>query len=144
MRSCLAALLAVPALLAAQRPQPEARVDLIHSTVSALHVGAGLTQALGNYARVGVVGSLGVAGDSAVRREWRGDLLARITLDPFRRHRFGFSFGGGLSVHRRAWLLAIAEVEGPSWRGMTMAAQAGVGGGYRAGLILRRAIDGRR
>lgn len=144
MRRWLAALLAAPALLGAQLPQPEVRMDLIHSTLSAWHVGAGLTHALGNYARVGVVGSFGVAGDTAARGEWRGDVVARVSLDPFRRHRFGFSLGGGLSWHHRAWLLAIAEVEGPSWRGITMAAQAGVGGGYRAGLILRRSIAGRR
>lgn len=146
MRRCLAVLLAAPAVLQAQwrLPQPEVRADVIHSTVSVWHLGAGLTQALGNYARVGVVGSYGVAGDSAARGEWRGDLTARLTLDPFRRHRFGFSLGGGLSWHHRAWVLAMAELEGPSWRGMTLAAQAGVGGGYRAGLVLRRAIAGRR
>ena len=140
----VAALLAAPALLGAQLPQPEVRADLIHSTASVWHLGAGLTSALGNYARVGVVGSYGVAGDSVARGEWRGDLIARVTLDPFSRHRFGFSLGGGLSWHHRAWLLAMAELEGPSWRGMTVAAQAGVGGGYRAGLVLRRAIAGRR
>lgn len=144
MRSCLAALLAAPALSGAQLPQPEVRLDLIHSTVSVWHLGAGVTRALGTYARVGVVASYGIAGDRMARGEWRGDLLGRVTLDPFRRHRFGLSLGGGLSVHRRAWLLALAEVEGPRWRGMTVAAQAGVGGGYRAGLILRRAIEGRR
>lgn len=136
--------LPAPVALRAQTIQPELRAEVIHATSSVWHLGAGLTQRLGHYARVSLVGSYGIADDTSSAGEWRGDLFARLTLDPFRRSRFGFSFGGGLTVRHRPWLLAVAELEGPEWRGITLAAQGGLGGGYRAGLVLRRAARGRR
>lgn len=138
------ALLALPAGAAAQTLQPELRADAIVTDAVVWHVGAGLTWPLGNYTRVSGIGSYGIDDDPSTDGEWRGDLLARVTLDPFRRRSIGFSVGGGLTVRSRPYLLAVAEIEGPIRRGLSVAVQAGVGGGYRAGLVVRRAVPGRR
>lgn len=138
-------LVAIPALVAAQRPQPEFRLDALGPAPFALHAGGGVTVSLGNYARVAVIGSRAVvqpAGNG--RAAWRGDLFARLALDPFRRHRVGFSLGGGLTVHERPYLLAVAELEGPRWGGLSPAVQAALGGGPRLGVILRRGFSDRR
>lgn len=144
MRCPWALLLAAPAAVGAQRIQPEVRADVLHASRAVWHFGGGITWPLGNYVRVSSVMSYGISARAGATGEWRGDAFARVTLDPFRRNRFGFSFGGGLTVRHRPWVLAVAEVEGPAWRGLTAAAQAGLGGGYRAGLILRRAAPRRR
>ena len=133
--------LAWPAVSVAQRVQPELRVDAIGPAPHAVHAGAGLTVALGHYARISAVGGIGVRhGDIA----GRGDLIARVLLDPFRQRRFGFSLGGGLSVRERPWLLAVVELEGPERFGWMPAVQGGLGGGPRVGLVFRRARPGRR
>jgi hypothetical protein len=137
------ALLALPAGAGAQRAQPELRVDAIGTSPMVVHVGGGLTWALGNYARLGVVGSYG-RDPKSTAHEWRGDILGRVVLDPFRRHRFGLSLGGGLTWRDRPYLLALAEIEGPLHRGTTLAAQVGLGGGPRLGLIVRRGYSERR
>lgn len=138
MRARLALLLlATPLHVGAQRPQPEFRVDAIGPAPYSIQAGAGLTWALGHYARVGVAGGFGGA-------ETRADLTARIALDPFRQRRAGFSIGGGLSIRETPRLLGVVELEGPARAGWLPAVQLGLGGGARAGLILRRAVRGRR
>lgn len=132
----------LPAVAAGQ--QPELRLDAIGPAPYAVHAGAGLTAALGYYARVTALGAYGVRPTSPARREWRADLIARVTLDPFRQQRVGLSFGGGLTVRDHAYLLAVAELEGPARAGWLAALQLGAGGGLRAGLVLRRAVTGRR
>ena len=67
-----------------------------------------------------------------------------MTLDPFRQDAWGLSFGGGLSVRERAYLAVIAEVEGREVAGWLPALQLGVAGGFRAGVVVRRAVPGRR
>lgn len=129
----------------AQSAQPEMRVDLIGPRPYALHGGAGVIIPLGYYARLGAMGAYGVRQVGGERRdEWRADVIARLTLDPFRQQRWGFSLGGGITVRRHAYLLAIADIEGPETRGWLPAFQLGVGGGIRAGLGFRRAVKGRR
>ena len=44
----------------------------------------------------------------------------------------------------RAHLAALLDLEGPAWGRVIPAIQAGVSGGMRAGIVLRRAIPGRR
>jgi hypothetical protein len=56
----------------------------------------------------------------------------------------GLSIGGGLGVAHQAYMIALAELEGPAWKGVSPAVQAGVGRGYRAGIVLRGAVRGRR
>lgn len=138
-------LLVTPFVVCAQRFQPEARVDMIGPRPYALHGGIGVGTRLGTYVRVSAGGAYGMRPvGSGARSEWRGDLLARATLDPFRQQRWGLSVGGGITVRRRAYLAAIVDVEGPARGGVLPALQVGVGGGLRAGVVLRRAIRGRR
>jgi hypothetical protein len=138
-------LLACPAALFAQRFQPEARVDVIGPSPYALHGGVGVGARLGTYVRVSAGGAYGVRPVGAgARSEWRGDLLARALLDPFRQQRWGLSVGGGVTVRHRAYLAAIVDLEGPPTGGILPALQVGVGGGLRAGIIVRRAMQGRR
>lgn len=144
-RAVLLLLVLVPAAAGAQRPQPEARVDVIGPGPYALHAGAGLVLPLGTYVRISAGGAYGVRPVSAAgRSEWRGDLLARATLDPFRQQRWALSIGGGITVRRRAYLVGMVDLEGPAMRDVLPAFQVGVGGGLRAGVVLRRAMQGRR
>lgn len=129
----------------AQRLQAEVRADAIGPSPFAPHVGAGVIVPLGYYARVGIATGYGVRPAGGTRRgEWRGDLLARVTLDPFRQHAVGVSFGGGLTLRHRPYLLAVADIEGPEVGGWLPAVQVGIGGGLRGGVALRRAMSGRR
>lgn len=139
--AALAALLLVPGMLEGQ--QAEVRVDAIWTDTPAWFGGFGFTWSAGNYARVSAIGA-SAWGLGQTERTLRGDLLARVTLDPFRRRRVGFSVGGGVSVMHRPWLVAVIDLEGPRWRAVTPALQLGVGGGYRAGLVLRTARENRR
>lgn len=131
---------------AAQSLQPELRMDGIGPRPYALHLGAGAHVALGHYARIGVIGGYGARATRAGRAkaELRGDLIARLTLDPFRQQRWGLSLGGGITVRERAYLLALADVEGPERNGWLPALQIGAGGGLRAGVAVRKAVEGRR
>ena len=144
--AAIAALIAVPAMVAsAQRVQPELRADVLGPRPYGVHGGAGMNVFLGTYTRVGALAGYGARpAGGRTREEWRGDLVVRLTLDPFRQQRWGLSLGGGVSVRRTAFLLAVADVEGPAIRGWLPALQFGAGGGLRAGLGLRRAINGRR
>lgn len=144
-RTGLLALALAAGPLRAQLPQSEVRADLIGPEPYAVHGGLGLTWALGNYARLGLVGAYGARPmDGRSRGEGRVDLIARMTLDPFRQHPVGFSIGGGLTVRERPHLVAIVDLEGPAVGWVVPALQLGVGFGYRAGLAFRRAIPNRR
>ena len=75
----------------------------------------------------------------------RVDLLARWLSDPFRQSRWGVSAGAGigqrLEAHRSPATVAIVTlgVEGPSDGRWVPGVEIGLGGGFRAGLTLRRA-----
>ena len=100
---------------------------------------------LGYYVRVSTdVGYAVRRNASFVDDRWRGDLIVRVTLDPFRQERWGFSLGGGLTFRRRTYLAALMELEGPEKAGFVPAFQAGVSGGFRGAIVLRRAIKNRR
>jgi hypothetical protein len=134
------------ASLNAQTLQPEVRADVLGPPPYSGGPGIGATMALGYYVRLNAgVGyelplETGRTGD-----RWRAEVLARATFDPFRQQRWALSIGGGLT-HRRSntYLAAIVDVEGPELRGLLPALQIGVSGGLRAGLVLRRAVPGRR
>jgi len=124
---------------------PEARVDVMGPKRAIVSPALGLTAGFGYYARVTALAGFATTSEPTFLHDrWRGEVLARFLFDPFRQQRWGFSIGGGLSVRRRIWLALVAELEGPAIRGVTPALQAGVAGGARAGLVLRRATSGRR
>lgn len=154
VRTALA--LAVPAVLPRDvmaqpslRIQHEVRLDVITSP-AAVHAGVGATVPLGTYVRAGLIGGLG-AGSGAL--DARTDLIGRFHLDPFRERRWAPYAGGGVSVRysgeddeaTRGYLLVFIGMEGPvSRRGWSPAIEAGLGGGARIGVALRRGIPGRR
>jgi hypothetical protein len=147
-RSFLASLsvLVLACRLDAQSLQPEIRLDVVGPPPVSLEPGVGVNGRIGNYVRTGLAVGYDARGvDHRAGERWRFDVTARVTLDPFREQRVGFSFGGGVS-HRGSttYLAALVDLEGPELLGMLPALQVGVSGGLRGGLILRRAIRGRR
>lgn len=146
--SALAAALLAGAQAGAQEATPlqaEVRLDAMTGAAWAVQAGAGVTAPLGTYVRFGVVGGLGPGADGMTGR---GDLFARFTLDPFRQRRWAPYGAGGVSARfgggSRNYLLLLAGVEGPARRGVAPAVEVGFGGGFRAGVILRRAFARRR
>ena len=139
----LAIVLVHPA--AAQSQQVELRGDVLGPRPYSVQPGVGLIVPLGYYVRAsGDVGYAPNANAGLIDEHWRGDLLARFTLDPFREERWGLSVGGGLSFRRHMYLAAIVDLEGPETHGVLPALQVGLSGGVRAAFILRRAVKGRR
>ena len=150
---CIVALvvLSAPRGLAAQEfnftPQVQAewRADALSGPPFALQLGAGLNIPAGYYVRVGLTAAGGVA--------WRGnasagsarvDLTTRYLLDPFGELRWGVYGGAGVSAriderHVRTFLLVVGGVEGPASHGWRTSLEAGLGGGARLGIVLRRA-----
>lgn len=138
-------MLAAAGALNAQTLQPELRLDVMGPRPYTVEPGIGLTAALGYYVRLGAVAGYALPVESSTRNRWRGDMIGRVTLDPFRQQRWALSLGGGLSFRRSTtYLAAILDLEGPELRGLLPAFQIGVSGGVRAGVILRRAVRGRR
>jgi hypothetical protein len=131
--------------LRAQRIQPELRLDVLGPKPYSVQPGLGAVMSLGYYVRVSAdVGYATRANASFMDDRWRGDLLARVTLDPFRQQRWGFSLGGGLTFRRRTYLAALMEMEGPEQAGFLPAFQVGVSGGLRGAVVVRRAIPNHR
>ena len=126
---------------------PEGRIDAIVSRVSAVHGGFGVTTSLGTYLRSGVVGAAGLSRDGL---SGRLDIVNRFHLDPFRESKWAPYAGGGLTArfddgHRaRAFLLLLVGMDGPVRNGLTTSIEAGLGGGGRLGVIVRRTRAERR
>lgn len=131
---------------ATARVQPELRTDAVVAHRTSVELGGGLQAPLGYYVRIGATAALGTAlGAGPSLRTGRADLLVRFLLDPFRQSAYGVSAGGGLGTRFGQGegvtpvLLLALEVEGRrSARGWSPALQVGVGGGMRAGVLLRR------
>lgn len=125
----------------------EGRVDAIFSAPAAVHAAAGLTWRVGTYLRSGVVAGMGATKGGA---SGRIDLVNRFHLDPFRESRYGPYAGGGVSTRfdndrkGRVFLLLLVGVDGPVSRGVTTSFEAGLGGGARIGMTIRRATPERR
>lgn len=125
----------------------EGRLDAIASRTPAIHAGIGVTTRLGTYLRSGMVAGVGASRDGL---SGRIDLVNRFHLDPFRESRWAPYAGGGLSArfdegHRaRTYLLLTIGVDGPVRRGLTTSVEAGLGGGGRLGIAIRRAAAERR
>lgn len=125
----------------------EGRIDGIFAGPPAIHAGVGITQPLGTYVRAGIVGAIGESSDGV---SGRGDVFARFHLDPFRQHRWAPYAGGGLTARfdadrrTRYYLLILAGVDGPAANGIATSIEAGLGGGGRIGVTIRRATAERR
>lgn len=126
-------------------PQPELRADVSGPSPYSVQPGVGGTIALGTYARAGAAVGYAIRNDSTeIADRWRIDLLGRFLFDPFGQRRWALSVGGGVSVRRRVYLAALVDLEGPALAGWRPAVQGGVSGGLRGGIVVRRAIQGRR
>ena len=141
-----------PAASAAQdvvlrpRVQWEVRADGIVGAASAGQLGVGVNVPAGYYIRLGAVAASGLS-----RLEGRTDPCARVDvearylLDPFGEIRWGPYAGAGFTTawdraeRWRGYLLAVIGIEGPVRGGWRTAFEIGLGGGFRAGLVLRRA-----
>ena len=125
----------------------EGRVDGILAGPPAIHAGAGFTVPVGTYVRVGTVGAAGASSDGI---SGRADAFARFHLDPFREHRWALYAGAGLTARyddnrrTRYFLLLFAGLDGPSSGGISPSIEAGLGGGVRVGVIIRRSAAERR
>lgn len=141
MSRCILALLvamAAPATVHAQRIQPEIRLETISPSYNAL-VGVALHVPMGRYVRVGFGGTGFAIG--------RTDVIARFSFDPFRQMRWALSAGGGLSYDAGKETLFLAlhgDIEGPRLGSVTPFVSAGLAGGARFALGLRRAFTNRR
>ena len=136
-----------------QAVQVEWRIDGLFARTSGGEVGLGVSIPTGIYVRNGLVGAVGVGRHGV---EGRTDLLSRFSLDPFRQSRWSLYGGGGISGRYRsrddggshAYLLSFVGLEGPLPFGRTSgwvpALEAGLGGGARVGIIVRRGINARR
>lgn len=133
--------------------QAEWRVDGIFARTGGVEAGLGVSVPTGIYVRNGLVAGIGVGRHAP---EGRTDLVSRFSLDPFRQSRWSLYGGGGISGRYRAtedggahaYLLLFVGLEGPLPLGRTSgwvpAFEAGLGGGARVGIILRRGINARR
>ena len=157
--ACAVALAGHPATLAAQAPdgaerparrlRPELRIDYIGARTHAVQAGVGISIPAGTYARLGVAAGVGPGWGDSTFTSARADATVRFLIDPFRRSRWGLSFGGGLSALHdgsdlRGLALLFADVEGPGDAGWIPFAGVGVGGGVRVTLGVRRAATAGR
>ena len=136
-----------------QQLQTEWRVDGLFARTSAVEAGFGISIPSGIYARTGFITGLGVGRHGV---EGRTDLLSRFSLDPFRQSRWALYGAGGISGRyrreedggSRAYLLLVVGLEGPRplgrRSGWVPIIEAGLGGGARIGVGLRRGINARR
>ncbi len=132
---------------AAQAQSIEGRIDGIAANPPAIHAGAGFTIPLGNYVRSGIDGAIG-ASEHGI--SGRVDIVNRFHVDPFRQHRWAPYAGGGLTARfdenrsRRLYLLIFLGIDGPASRGIGTSFEAGLGGGARLGVIIRKTTTERR
>jgi hypothetical protein len=139
---------------ASAAPPVELRVDAIdpRSTRSGtVQGGIGVNVPFGYYVRLELVGGAGVTRrDSVNSSSGRVDALGRFLLDPFGESPWGLSIGGGMSVlfaagaRTRGYLVVVTDLEGPPVGSIVPALQMGLGGGFRAGIVLRGYHSGRR
>lgn len=124
----------------------EGRIDAIAAGPAAIHAGAGFTVPMGTYVRPGIDAAIGSSRDGI---SGRVDGFARFHLDPFRRHRWAPYGGGGLTARfddnrsTRYYLLVFLGVDGPVAHKVSTSIEAGLGGGGRIGIIIRRAAERR-
>jgi hypothetical protein len=132
---------------ASRAQTPEFRIDAIASNPAALHAGAGFTIPLGTYVRSGFDAAIGESGHGI---SGRIDFVNRFHLDPFRQHGWAPYAGGGLTARfddnrtNRYYLLVFLGLDSPAKKGIATSIEAGLGGGARDGIVLRKARAERR
>lgn len=125
----------------------EYRVDAIGGREPGVEAGLGYTVPLGTYVTSGLVVASGWSSGGATARL---DQVNRFRLDPFGQQRWSPYGGGGVSFRfgehstPEPYLLLVAGAEGPLSRGLLISVEAGLGGGARIGLIVRRRPAKRR
>jgi len=135
---------------AAQRPariRPSVRVDAILGRDAIGQVAGGLAVAAAYNIRVGVDAGIGGVrrADGGAQAAGRVDLLARWLSDPFRQSRRALQAGGGIGVlfepgsAPRPVAIVTLGLEGTSDGPWVPGVEVGLGGGFRAGITLRRA-----
>ena len=144
-------MVAAPRRAAAQQHPhavPELRIDATSARVSRLELSAGAVIPIGIYTRLALTAGGGMArGGGADRIVGRGDAIARFELDPLKQHGHGAYVGGGISLlgdrgpHVRAWLALVAGVEFKQRAGWAPSVEAGLGGGARVAVTVRRAME---
>jgi len=130
----------------------ELRLDGFVGAASGAQVGVGVSLDAGTYVRLAIVGGAGAERrpGGAVEGSQRVEGVVRFHVDPFRQARRGWYVAGGVSAQHvagepvRPLLVALVGVEGAAHHGVASALEAGVGGGARVGLVLRRSRAGRR
>ncbi len=128
------------------RLRPALRVDALIDRDPGAQFALGLAIATAYNVRLEVdAGVGGVSRSAGWVSAGRLDLLARWLCDPFRQSRWGLSAGAGigqrLESDRTPSTVAIVTlgVEGPSDGRWVPGVEIGLGGGFRAGVTLRRA-----
>jgi len=124
---------------------PEVRLDAIAGRATATQVGVGLSAGGTGYNRAVLSGAVGSAWrNGRTGASARIDASMRFLLDPYRASRWGLYGLGGLSAlydefsDWRALLQVGVGLEFPSRRGSEWAAEFGLGGGVRLGVVWRR------
>jgi hypothetical protein len=135
-------------------PPIELRVDAIDPRSAhegTVQGGVGINVPLGYYVRLELVGGAGVVRrDNVDRSSGRVDAIARFLLDPFGESPWGLSIGGGMSAlfaedaKTREYLVVVTDLEGPPIGPIVPAVQVGLGGGFRAGIVVRGYRSGSR
>ena len=147
----VAAFVAAPSLLHAQRrptTRPELRIDATSAHVPRLELSGGVAIPIGTYVRLALTAGTGVARvDDAIRQAGRGDAIIRFELDPLKQSTRGAYVGGGLSFlgrdgsRARGYLAVVGGLELKQRGGWVPAVEAGLGGGARLGVVLKRAME---
>ena len=128
------------------RFRPALRIDALVDRDPGAQVAVGLAIASAYNVRLEVdAGAGGTSRSAGWVPTGRLDLLARWLSDPFRQSRWGLSAGAGigqrLEAHRTPSTVAIVTLglEGPSDGRWVPGVELGLGGGFRAGVTVRRA-----
>lgn len=146
----LALLAGAPAAARAQDlglggPRAELRADL--RPFDTAELGAAVAVPASLYLRVGVLASAGAVRDGdSTRATGRVEAFLRVPLDPLWESRWAPTLSGGAALQctadRRCTPLVVLRLGlegGRGTGGWVPAIEAGVGGGVRLGLVLRRA-----
>jgi hypothetical protein len=127
---------------------PELRLDATAARVSRLELSAGAVVPIGIYTRLALTAGGGMARSGGEYRSvGRADAIARFELDPLKQHSRGAYVGGGISLlgdsgpHVRAWLALVAGLELKQHAGWVPTFEAGLGGGARVAVGVRRAME---
>lgn len=133
------------------RIQPEVRADFVNARTPAAHLGLGASVPAGTYVRLGLIAAAGQAwSNGSATAAGRIDGVVRFLVDPLREFRWAPYASGGVGAiydgneRWRGVLVGALGVEGPVSGRIVPAFEVGFGGGARVGVVLRRAMQGRR